>query len=88
TSEWEQLFSKVGSGTSNMWKERQINLPAAGYRNSAYGSQFDRSGSNGSYWSSTQNGSNDAWELSFDSSNSYMSLISRSFGQPVRCLKD
>ncbi|MGV4495435.1 hypothetical protein ACQ1PW_11595, partial [Ornithobacterium rhinotracheale] len=31
-SEWEQLFSKVGSGNSNMWKERQLNLPAAGYR--------------------------------------------------------
>ncbi|MGV4483159.1 hypothetical protein ACQ1QY_06545, partial [Ornithobacterium rhinotracheale] len=63
-------------------------LPAAGYRDYTNGSQFYYAGSNGGYWSSAQNGSNYAWELSFYSSVSYMSIISRSFGQPVRCLKD
>ncbi|AFL96754.1 FISUMP domain-containing protein [Ornithobacterium rhinotracheale] len=87
-SEWEQLFSKVGSGNSNMWKERQLNLPAAGYRYSSNGSQFNSTGSGGYYWSSSQNGSNGAWELYFNSSDSYMINISRSYGQPVRCLKD
>ncbi|MGV4431501.1 FISUMP domain-containing protein [Ornithobacterium rhinotracheale] len=87
-SEWEQLFSKVGSGNSNMWKERQLNLPAAGYRNYTNGSQFNNAGSYGGYWSSSQDGSNNAWELDFSSSDSYMGYIYRSFGQPVRCLKD
>ncbi|MGV4567354.1 hypothetical protein ACQ1P0_11555, partial [Ornithobacterium rhinotracheale] len=71
-SEWEQLFSKVGSGNSNMWKERQLNLPAAGYRYSSNGSQFNSTGSGGYYWSSTQNGSNNAWELGFSSSSGNM----------------
>ncbi|MGV4503868.1 FISUMP domain-containing protein [Ornithobacterium rhinotracheale] len=87
-SEWEQLFSKVGSGNSNMWKERQLNLPAAGYRSYTNGSQFDSAGSYGYYWSSAQNGSYSAWELLFHSSNSNMGNIDRSYGQPVRCLKD
>ncbi|MCK0202675.1 hypothetical protein MWN41_06535, partial [Ornithobacterium rhinotracheale] len=87
-SEWDQLLSVVGSGNSNMWKERKLNLPAAGYRNSTNGSQFNSSGSNGYFWSSAQNGSNNAWELFFSSSGSYMSNIDRSYGQSVRCLKD
>ncbi|XHT51391.1 FISUMP domain-containing protein [Ornithobacterium rhinotracheale] len=62
-------------------------LPAAGYRDNTNGSQFNNTGSNGNYWSSTQNGSNNAWELNFNSSNSNMNNINRSYGQPVRCLK-
>ncbi|MGV4473801.1 hypothetical protein ACQ1P7_04015, partial [Ornithobacterium rhinotracheale] len=64
------------------------NLPAAGCRYYTNGSQFYNTGSRGYYWSSTQDGSNYAWELSFYSSTSYMSSIYRSYGQPVRCLKD
>ncbi|MGV4455010.1 hypothetical protein ACQ1P4_09290, partial [Ornithobacterium rhinotracheale] len=73
---------------SNMWKERQLNLPAAGYRHDTSGSQFRYTGSYGGCWSSTQSGSNYAWELYFYSSNSFMLHIYRSYGQPVRCLKD
>ncbi|MGV4450664.1 hypothetical protein ACQ1RC_09970, partial [Ornithobacterium rhinotracheale] len=62
--------------------------PAAGYRYYSNGSQFRRTGSDGGYWSSTQYGSNNAWELYFYSSDSYMDNVSRSYGQPVRCLKD
>ncbi|MGV4498644.1 hypothetical protein ACQ1Q7_05525, partial [Ornithobacterium rhinotracheale] len=63
-------------------------LPAAGYRRNTDGSQFGSTGSNGGYWSSTQSGSNFAWELYFYSSISLMLDINRSYGQPVRCLKD
>ncbi|MGQ2168483.1 FISUMP domain-containing protein [Ornithobacterium rhinotracheale] len=87
-SEWGQLLSKVGSGNSNMWKERQLNLPAAGSRHYTLGSQFRYTGSVGYYWSSSHDGSGNAWELHFNSSDSGMSDVSRSFGQPVRCLKD
>ncbi|MBN3662250.1 MAG: hypothetical protein FQY80_04505 [Ornithobacterium rhinotracheale] len=84
-SEWEQLFRAVGSGNS-MWKERKLNLPAAGFRNYANGSQFSHTGSGGYYWSSTQ--SLYAWELRFSSSGSSMGKTSPSYGYPVRCLKD
>ncbi|MGV4535846.1 hypothetical protein ACQ1RI_05270, partial [Ornithobacterium rhinotracheale] len=62
--------------------------PAAGYRSNTNGSQFVNAGSSGNYWSSTQDGSSNAWELRFYSSDSGMSDIYRSYGQPVRCLKD
>ncbi|WP_406628986.1 FISUMP domain-containing protein, partial [Ornithobacterium rhinotracheale] len=51
-SEWEQLFRAVGLGNS-MWKERQLNLPAVGYRSYTSGSQFRYTASLGYYWSST-----------------------------------
>ncbi|MGV4488845.1 hypothetical protein ACQ4QK_01060, partial [Ornithobacterium rhinotracheale] len=62
--------------------------PAAGYRYGTDGSQFNYTGSYGYYWSSSQNGSDLAWGLYFSSSDSSMRDISRSYGQPVRCLKD
>ncbi|MGV4434556.1 FISUMP domain-containing protein, partial [Ornithobacterium rhinotracheale] len=87
-SEWEQLLSKVGSGNSNMWNERKLNLPAAGYRYYTNGSQFNHTGSRGYFWSSSQHGSFNAWELYFSSSSGNMFSANRSYGQPVRCLKD
>ncbi|AIP99467.1 hypothetical protein Q785_06970 [Ornithobacterium rhinotracheale ORT-UMN 88] len=76
------------SNSDKMWKERKLNLPAAGYRYGTNGSQFRYTGSDGYYWSSTQGGSYDAWELNFYSSYSHMGNVNRSYGQPVRCLKD
>ncbi|MGV4420360.1 FISUMP domain-containing protein, partial [Ornithobacterium rhinotracheale] len=87
-SEWEQLLGVVGSANSNMWNERKLNLPVAGYRDSTSGSQFDGTGRSGYYWSSTQRGSRLAWQLYFSSSDSYKNSTFRSIGQPVRCLKD
>ncbi|MGQ1928936.1 FISUMP domain-containing protein [Ornithobacterium rhinotracheale] len=84
----KSLSGTNSSNSDKMWSERQLNLPAAGYRFNTNGSQFYNAGSNGGYWSSSQNGSNRAWELYFYSSYSYMSLIYRSYGRPVRCLKD
>ncbi|MGV4333441.1 hypothetical protein ACQ1P5_11690, partial [Ornithobacterium rhinotracheale] len=85
-SEWEQLLSKVGSGNSNMWNERKLNLPAAGFRNYANGSQFIHTGSGGYYWSSTE--SLYAWVLRFSSSGRRLGKTSTSLGYQVRCLKD
>ncbi|MGV4556102.1 FISUMP domain-containing protein, partial [Ornithobacterium rhinotracheale] len=84
----KSLSGTNSSNSDKMWSERQLNLPAAGYRYDTNGSQFNRAGSYGYYWSSTQNGSYNAWELYFYSSNTNMNSISRSYGQPVRCLKD
>lgn len=41
-------------------------LPAAGNRN---GTSVNNVGSNGNYWSSTANGTNNAYNLNFNSSN-------------------
>ncbi|MCK0204791.1 fibrobacter succinogenes major paralogous domain-containing protein [Ornithobacterium rhinotracheale] len=87
-SEWGQLLSVVGSGNSNMWSERKLNLPAAGYRSYTNGLQFSLAGRYGFYWSSPQYGGYYAWELLFNSSDSYMFDTYPSYGQPVRCLKD
>ncbi|MGQ1934752.1 FISUMP domain-containing protein, partial [Ornithobacterium rhinotracheale] len=76
------------SNSDKMWKERQLNLPAAGCRSNTDGSQFSSTGSSGFYWSSSQSGSLYAWELYFNSSYSLMLSANRSYGQPVRCLKD
>ncbi|MGV4470820.1 hypothetical protein ACQ1PY_10840, partial [Ornithobacterium rhinotracheale] len=77
------MLSKVGSGNSNMWKERKVNLPAAGYRYYTTGSQFNHTGSRGYVWSSSQHGSFNAGELSVSSSSGNRVSAKRSYGQPV-----
>ncbi|MFU2118325.1 FISUMP domain-containing protein [Ornithobacterium rhinotracheale] len=84
----KSLSGTNSSNSDKMWSERQLNLPAAGYRYYTNGSQFLDTGSDGYYWSSTQYGSGGAWELYFYSSGSNLDNIYRSYGQPVRCLKD
>ncbi|MGV4517675.1 FISUMP domain-containing protein, partial [Ornithobacterium rhinotracheale] len=84
----KSLSGTNSSNSDKMWSERQLNLPAAGYRGYTNGSQFYNAGSSGYYWSSAQRGSSYAWGLHFYSSDSYMRNILRSCGQPVRCLKD
>ena len=59
-----------------------IVLPAAGYR-SCDGSVY-YVGSDGGYWSSTPNGSEDAWYLFFNSGNVDMGYGSRCYSQSVR----
>lgn len=62
-----------------------ITLPAAGFRYcnvSAY-----LLGSYGRYWSSTPDGSDDAWNLNFDSGFVYMNYNIRCFGQSVRLVQ-
>ncbi len=45
---------------------RAVFLPAAGYRN---GTSVNNAGSNGNYWSSTANDSNNAYNVNFNSGN-------------------
>ncbi|MFM8489566.1 MAG: hypothetical protein ACKOCH_24795, partial [Bacteroidota bacterium] len=45
-------------------------------------------GSNGGYWSSTEYGSSDAWNLYFSSSNALTLTNPRTSGRSVRCVED
>ncbi|MBO7570645.1 MAG: S8 family serine peptidase [Bacteroidales bacterium] len=63
-----------------------IVLPAAGSRN-CY-DDVRLVGSYGFYWSSTPNGSDDAWYLYFYSSRGFMSNINRCLGLSVRLVQD
>ena len=55
--------------------------PAAGYRN---GTSVNNVGSNGNYWSSSPNGSDNAYNLNFNGSNLNMNNNNRYNGQSVR----
>ena len=62
-------------------------LPAAGYRDFSDGTLLDR-GSVGSYWSSTEDGTDDAWTLNFDNNGATTLVAGRIFGMSVRCVED
>ena len=65
---------------------KSIVLPASGYRDCG-GSVFDV-GSYGFYWSSTPNGSENAWNLDFNSYGVYVNRnFSRCNGQSVRLVQ-
>ena len=59
----------------------QVFLPAAGYRNN---SDLNNAGSNGYYWSSSVNNSNNAYNLNFNVSNVDWNNNNRYNGQSVR----
>ncbi len=65
----------------------ELMLPAAGYRDYDDGALIDR-GSIGFYWSSTEDGTDDAWTLNFDNSVANMLNAGRIFGNSVRCIED
>ena len=65
----------------------QLMLPAAGYRDFGDGTLLDR-GSIGFYWSSTEDGTDDAWTLNFDNSVAITLTAGRIFGNSVRCIAD
>jgi uncharacterized protein (TIGR02145 family) len=65
---------------------KTLTLPAAGYRSNLSGTLSYR-GSNGYYWSSTENGSY-AWYLSFYSSSAIPGSNYRSNGISVRCVSE
>jgi uncharacterized protein (TIGR02145 family) len=65
----------------------QLMLPAAGYRYYYDGALNDR-GDFGYYWSSTEDGSDAAWLLYFDSSNAYTYSDYRTYGRSVRCVAE
>jgi len=56
------------------------------YLNNNNGALNNR-GSNGYYWSSTQNSTTYGYNLNFNSSNSYVNNNNKAYGNSVRCLK-
>jgi uncharacterized protein (TIGR02145 family) len=62
-------------------------LPAAGYRNLNDGALFSR-GSLGIYWSSSEDGSNLAWRLYFDSGGANTYYTYRTDGFSLRCIAE
>ena len=80
--------SEVSSMVSHTWVQRRclLNvLPASGYRNC--NGDVNNVGSNGNYWSSTPNGSDNAWNLNFNSGNVNMNNNNRCNGQSVRLVQ-
>jgi uncharacterized protein (TIGR02145 family) len=65
----------------------RVFFPAAGYRNNNDGT-LNNAGENGNYWSSTENDSNNAYNLNFNSSNANVNNNNRTNGQSVRCVAE
>ena len=90
--QWEELKAEcqwtwTGSGYKVTGPNgNSIDLPAAGYRN-CNGSTY-YVGSYGRYWSSTPNGSGEAWYLYFNSSSVDMGSNDRCGGGSVRLVQD
>jgi hypothetical protein len=64
-----------------------LKLHAAGYLGNSNGSLIGR-GSNGDYWSNTQNSTSNGWHLTFDSGTSYIGNNNKAFGFSLRCIRD
>jgi uncharacterized protein (TIGR02145 family) len=64
----------------------QLMLPAAGLRYDD-GALYYR-GSDGFYWSSTESGNSDAWNMFFGSSGAFTGTNPRTFGVSVRCVAE
>jgi len=95
TDEGSQL-----AGNSNLWNDGDLEnnsefgtsgfdaLPA-GYRDNSNGSYYNM-GNSGAFWSSSEDGSSNAWnrKLDYDSSNVGRNYYTKQSGESVRCLGD
>ena len=80
------LWTWTGNGHEVKGKNGEsIVLPAAGHRNC--GGSVGYVGSIGGYWSSTPNGSEDAWNLNFRLGKVTMFNFNRCYGQSVRLVR-
>ncbi len=86
-TEWENADNTGGWDNYNETYASVLKLHAAGYLGSSAGSLSYR-GSEGYYWSSTQNSSTYGWSMIFNDGNSLMSNLSKAFGFSLRCLRD
>ena len=90
--QWEELVNECNWTWTGMGYKivgpngNSISLPAAGYR-SCPGSVYTV-GSCGFYWSSSPNGSHNAWYLNFESDSVYMDKGNRCGGYSVRLVQD
>ena len=64
-----------------------LKLHAAGYLLSSNGSLSYR-GTDGAFWSSTQGGATNGWDLDFNINNSNMLSDNKAYGFSLRCLRD
>jgi uncharacterized protein (TIGR02145 family) len=65
----------------------QIFLPATGWRLNSNGS-LGGVGTNGGYWSSTQDDNSFAWKLWFNSNSMTITIDWRTFGKSIRCVAE
>ena len=85
-----EYYAEYQTFSSSEWTKLEASgavfFPAAGRRNcngDVIGVGYD-----GDYWSSTPIGSDDAYDLNFDSVEVYMYYYSRCYGQSVRLVQD
>ncbi len=83
----------AASYTASDWATEEaagaVFLPAAGYRNSSSGTYVYDKGSTGRYWSSSCQGSSNAYNLYFTSSSLGTDYsMNRNYGESVRLVKD
>ena len=63
-----------------------MEFPAVGYRNNTDGA-LNNPGTNGNYWSSTQNDSSNAYRMNFNSSSMNTNNNYKTNGFSVRCVR-
>ena len=91
-AQWEELKAKCQwSWTGNGYKVigpngNSIVLPASGYRDCDI--SVSSVGSDGNYWSSTPDGSDDAWYFFFFSGGVYVRSYDQCYGLSVRLVQD
>jgi uncharacterized protein (TIGR02145 family) len=98
-AEWDgalknNILSNVGSwenSSTNYSCGKKIGdllfLPAAGVRSNTNGA-LNLRGNSGFYWSSTEDGSTEAWILFFSSGNAFTYYYGRAYGRSVRCIAE
>ena len=74
-------------GTEAVPGTSSVYFPAGGYRNSSSGGA-NGAGNTGYGWSGSSNNTTKAYDLSVNSGNAYWSSTSRTYGFPVRCIRE
>ena len=64
-----------------------LEFPAVGYRNNDASGTLNNAGTNGNYWSSVQNNTDNAYRLNFNSSSMDTSNGNKTNGRSVRCVR-
>ena len=86
-TEWSNADVFGGWNNYTQTYSSVFKLHASGYLNSSNGVLTNR-GSNGYYWSSTQNNTTTGFGLYFKSNSSSVSSYNKAFGYSLRCIKD
>ncbi len=87
SAEWTNVdVAGAWANWNGPWSS-DLKLHAAGHLGSISGSLSNR-GTDGNYWSSTQNTSNSGWDLGFYNGDCGLPSDYKTYGFPLRCLKD